>query len=160
MSQTGFQPLYQLMYTSLAVHGFGTRQMRAMLPHIRSNNLKHDLSGMLLFADGEFFQVLEGPRNAVKAVFAAIELDERHSCITVLREGIIARRAFTDWSMGFAEISPEDLSGVDGMNDFYLGGTCYSEMKPGWEKVMITSFMRGKWPGLSEKADATSGIPD
>lgn len=138
--------LYQLIYTSLAQRDFTADDLRRLLPRIRENNAKHGLTGVLLFDESEFFQVLEGPKNKVLSVFEHIANSRQHSCLVIQRQGPIPKRAFGDWSMGYASMSVEDLLEDDGMNDFYVGGKSYSEMKPGWEKVLLTSFMRGKWP--------------
>lgn len=67
----------------------------------RKNRL-NDLTGALLFADGCFAQVLEGPREALEETFEAIECDPRHSDVTILHFHPIGQRSFPGWSMAFA----------------------------------------------------------
>lgn len=40
-----------------------------MLAKSRSNNVRDGISGMLLYRDGDFLQVLEGPEDKVRAAF-------------------------------------------------------------------------------------------
>ncbi|MCF8509094.1 MAG: BLUF domain-containing protein [Hyphomonadaceae bacterium] len=50
-----------------------------MLAVSRSNNSARGLTGMLLFHDGCFFQVLEGGADTLERTFATISRDTRHS---------------------------------------------------------------------------------
>jgi hypothetical protein len=68
----------------------------------RVNNAREELTGGLLFSDGCFAQVLEGPLAAVERAFERIQCDQRHSDVTVLQAGQIAERDFPNWSMAFA----------------------------------------------------------
>ena len=68
----------------------------------RRNNARDGITGGLLFSDGCFAQVLEGPLHAVESAFERIQCDERHSDVTVLQSGPIATRDFPEWTMAFA----------------------------------------------------------
>ena len=74
----------------------------------RRNNSRDGLSGGLLFSEGCFVQVLEGPLAAVEAAFERIQCDERHSDVTVVQSGPIAARDFPKWSMAFTGASRQD----------------------------------------------------
>jgi len=76
--------------------------IRSILATSRRNNARDGITGGLLFSDGCFAQVLEGPLDAVENAFERIQCDERHSDVTVLQSGPIATRDFPDWSMAFA----------------------------------------------------------
>jgi hypothetical protein len=65
-------------------------------------NRQRNLTGALLFSDGCFAQVLEGPREALEEIFEAIECDTRHSDVTILHFHPVAERSFPGWSMAFA----------------------------------------------------------
>jgi len=74
----------------------------SILATSRRNNARDGITGGLLFSDGCFAQVLEGPLDAVEGAFERIQCDERHSDVTVLQSGPIPARDFPDWSMAFA----------------------------------------------------------
>ncbi len=65
-------------------------------------NRQRELTGALLFSDGCFAQVLEGPRDALEETFEAIECDPRHSDVTILHFHPVTERSFPGWSMAFA----------------------------------------------------------
>ena len=101
--------LYQVLYCSRNVVDECDRsanEIDNILAKSRANNVRDGITGGLLFTDGCFAQVLEGPFDAVEQTFDRIQCDERHRDITVLQSGRIAARDFPDWSMGFAGAAP------------------------------------------------------
>lgn len=91
----------QVLYMSRATSEMSETQLRAILAASRRNNPAKGLTGMLLYAEGTFFQILEGAETAVEAIYNKIYSDPRHSRVLRLRETAIARRSFPGWSMGF-----------------------------------------------------------
>ena len=75
--------------------------IESILETSRVNNSRVGVTGALMFNSGCFAQVLEGPREAVEAVFERIQQDERHGDVSLLAFGPVADRAFETWSMGF-----------------------------------------------------------
>ncbi len=76
-------------------------KIRAILAASRRNNARDGITGGLLFSQGCFAQVLEGPLDAVETTFERIQCDEHHSDVAVLQSGPIEQRDFPDWSMAF-----------------------------------------------------------
>jgi Sensors of blue-light using FAD len=72
-------------------------------------NLASGVTGMLLYLNGQFMQVLEGQRDAVLVTYHRIQNDTRHQNSRVLVEEPIAHRHFPDWSMGMRRIDSPDL---------------------------------------------------
>ena len=69
----------------------------------RKNNIIYHVTGMLLYYKGEFVQLIEGNKEAVKHIYDNFILkDIRHESINLIFEGNIVSRSFTDWSMGFS----------------------------------------------------------
>ncbi len=105
---------YRVVYLSSARQAFNADELANLLAHARRKNMAAGLSGLLLYHDGNFFQVLEGKREIVRAVMHEIMNDERHAGVIVLEAGECARRVFPDWSMGYvrnSELSTEQMEG-------------------------------------------------
>lgn len=64
---------------------------------------------MLLYSDGRFVQALEGPEDAVRALYARIQRDPRHARVLTVRAGPGPRRYFADWSMGFGFVAKREV---------------------------------------------------
>lgn len=59
-----------------------------------------DITGILMASGGLFYQVLEGPEEAVDQIYASISGDSRHTDLLLLQtERDQAGRLFPDWSM-------------------------------------------------------------
>jgi len=73
-----------------------------ILKTAQTNNAKLGITGVLLFNEGAFAQILEGPAPELEDLFDRIQLDDRHFDITVLETDWTEARLFPNWSMGFA----------------------------------------------------------
>ena len=84
--------MLQLIYASAAVKPFTPQDLAELLAKARKKNDALDISGMLLCHAGSFLQVLEGPDDAITALFKIIEKDPRHTTVRVLyRDGEVTR---------------------------------------------------------------------
>lgn len=101
MTTSSDASLRRLIYISSASGKFGQADLDAILATSRKNNSARGLTGMLLFHDGCFFQVLEGEAAIVERTFATISNDTRHGGVIVLESRTIAERGFPQWSMGY-----------------------------------------------------------
>lgn len=77
---------------------------------------------MLLYHEGTFIQVLEGPRQHVNGTFARIEADSRHHRVHTLLNREVTGHEFSDWSMGFVSINRSVLSQIRGFRDVFVQG--------------------------------------
>ncbi len=106
-----------LIYVSCATTHFSDEDLEALLKTSRENNASLGVTGMLLYADDNFIQVIEGEEDALNNLYAKITRDARHRSFSILMHGEIKERSFADWSMGFKKISREDFSQVIGFKD-------------------------------------------
>ncbi len=95
------QPLRRLIFVSSAIGEFGQAKLDQVLSRSRANNEARGLTGVLLFHDGCFFQVLEGEAAVIEQTFATISRDARHGGAIVLESRTITARGFPQWSMGY-----------------------------------------------------------
>ncbi|MFM8912469.1 MAG: BLUF domain-containing protein [Flammeovirgaceae bacterium] len=115
--------MYHLIYTSYAIDPFDETRLIELLKVARENNRLLNITGMLLYVNGKFMQVLEGNRQTVKDLYTHITNDPRHKRVTTLLEGDSATRMFDRWSMGFKKLSDDDfknLSGFEDADEFFL----------------------------------------
>ncbi|PJJ59695.1 BLUF domain-containing protein [Hymenobacter chitinivorans] len=107
-------PLYHLVYQSNVTAPLSETELEALLVQSRAWNHSHDLTGVLLYCDANIVQVLEGPQDEVEYIFGRIERDLRHYDVTKLADGPIQQRNFSQWSMGFKSVHPEDFMYLTG----------------------------------------------
>jgi hypothetical protein len=99
--------MFSLIYTSSALTPFRPRELRALLEKCIENNRRRDITGMLLYKDGDFMQVLEGAEATVLAAHDTIARDPRHRGLVTLWQGESPGRQFADWSMGFKDLGAD-----------------------------------------------------
>jgi len=108
--------LIRIVYVSFASHPFSEEDLRHLLSKCRANNTEKDISGQLIYSDGTFMQVLEGPQKEVDATFSRIKKDTRHHDVALIERSTIDKRQFPDWSMGFKTLTPEQMRDIEGFN--------------------------------------------
>ena len=103
----------QVVYSSAALAPFTETQLSELLVRARKNNERLGVSGMLLYHDGSFLQVLEGEGSILETLFAVIGCDKRHHRMVTLLKREVKERHFADWCMGFASTKnlPTNFSG-------------------------------------------------
>lgn len=101
--------MYHLMYVSHAKQTFTDTDLTELLIKARKNNSIQGVTGMLIYRDGNFIQVLEGEEAAVRNLYAIIQADKRHDGAIVICEGEIPERQFSNWAMDFRNYSKNNL---------------------------------------------------
>lgn len=109
---------YYIIYVSSAVKNFTDDELLELLEISRMNNEKKDLTGMLLYKDGNFLQILEGEENNVKELYSKLEKDNRHNGLIIMLDGYEEERQFSDWRMGFKNLSNENFEEIEGYSKF------------------------------------------
>ncbi len=129
--------VFHLVYISQAVDDISYTDIREILEVSRKNNALESITGVLVFRDGYFLQVLEGTEKAVKNVLGKIMMDERNYSLRVLIEANGEERLFEDWSMAFLD---GDISSNSTIELIDLFDTC---LKGGvGHRTLILPFLR------------------
>jgi Sensors of blue-light using FAD len=110
--------LYCLVYTSIASKKMSDDDLKFLLKTIRKNNDIREVTGILLYLDPFFIQVLEGGEAVVTDLFNRIKQDSRHNKVSLIYKKPIEERYFSDWTMGFSKITYENVSTMEGFSDF------------------------------------------
>ena len=110
--------LYHLGYVSTEAVKFSEEALVALLSEARNANADRDVTGLLLYREGSFYQVLEGSESAVMETFHGIEGDPRHTEVRILFNGETDAREFADWKMGFLNLDRVDVETLSGFSDF------------------------------------------
>jgi len=138
-------PLIHLVYASGAAPGLSESEILDLSCTALSRNEDLHITGMLLYVDQSFFQVLEGPKSVVEALFAKISQDPRHRNLIKVFEDPVPRRSFPDWSIGLAFLDPERARQIPGCNDFFGPGKCLHRLDPSTTKNLLEAFKDGSW---------------
>ena len=136
--------LYTLVYVSAGTHLFSDEELEALLAKSRENNSKLNITGILLYSEGNFIQAIEGKKEDIDYLFNKISLDPRHRFIIKLYQKPITERMFSEWSMGLRKVNKSGLSLVPGLSDFMEDNTSSEILKNNSSAVtqLLLSFKK------------------
>lgn len=98
----------RVMYVSRARHRMTHGELTDLLLGARQRNQEHGITGILVYAAGNFAQVLEGPDAAIDQLLRNLHADPRHDDYRVIAEGSVETRSFDGWSMDWADLDRFD----------------------------------------------------
>lgn len=124
-----FRFVIQLAYLSSTPGPLSEDVIREILEKSRSNNERDQITGLLVYHEGNVLQFLEGEREPVEKLYARIARDPRHRGLIRLYEREIEERDFPEWNMGFRTLERDALKDLKG----------YSEvLQPGFDLAKIS----------------------
>lgn len=134
--------MIQLIYVSSAKRKMKQGDLLDLLQVSRSNNKRLDVTGVLVYRNGAFLQVLEGQEQAVERLYERICADERHKDVTTLMKEPADRRDFPDWAMGFRGLGDLRRANVPGFSPFADEETIVERLsdKPGPARETVRRF--------------------
>lgn len=111
-------PFTQVIYASSATQVFSKDELTELLKTSRANNRELGVTGILLFKDGNFLQVLEGEDAVLDPLLKKIGNDPRHTGLVVYPRKAIDEREFPNWSMAFRDLNDPELATLPGFSEF------------------------------------------
>ncbi len=131
--------MYHLIYTSHATTPSSEAELIQLLEECRAFNKENNISGILLYLQGKYIQVLEGNKVEVNALYSRIEKDPRHKRVTKVIEGNSPQRIFKGWSMGFKKLTHEEFSSLSGFQDI---DSFFSKQKLTEHSSLVLVFLK------------------
>ena len=132
--------MYSLTYVSSARKTLSQADLEQILETSRINNARDNITGMLLYADGNIIQVLEGVHSKVRDCFQRIQQDDRHRGAIVLLDEDIQERAFPEWTMGFKQITREDVRQLSGKNEYMNTAAGQLDISRRTVQILLNNF--------------------
>lgn len=99
--------MHRIVYVSEASHEMSEADLNQIVEASRRNNGRADTTGVLIYHEGRFFQVLEGHPQLLRSCFQRISMDRRHHGVAIIEQMRVTERAFPKWRMGYSRT--EDL---------------------------------------------------
>lgn len=105
---------HEFLYGSTLMPGQPVTIVGKILTQARARNAQRGITGLLVFDGIRFCQHLEGPRDTVRDLMERIAHDTRHTDVRLMYDGLLAKRRYERFDMGFAE--PDDPDSVEGLH--------------------------------------------
>ena len=99
--------MIRLCYASTRVESVTNliEDLSSILTTARRFNLDHHIFGVLYYAEGQFFQCLEGEKSILDALYENILHDQRHTNIFRFSDQPLEQIYFSKWSMKYVKES-------------------------------------------------------
>ena len=110
--------LYTIVYASTATKEMSDDDLLLILEKSRTFNQLNGVTGLLLYREGFFIQVLEGEENIIDTLYEKIEHDIRHYNPLLIFKRPITERHFGQWAMGFRSPDLDALKKISGFSDY------------------------------------------
>ena len=95
---------YALCYVSTAAENLSLPEVEELLQTTTEKNNRNQITGILLFSNGNFFQVLEGEKKVVRNLFTVIQEDHRHYDLIPIFHKEIAEPSFNRYEGDFLSL--------------------------------------------------------
>jgi hypothetical protein len=112
--------IQQIVYISVASKDFSDNELIEMLAEFRKSNEKTKISGILVYFNGSFCQVFEGPSEKIEQLWKNIQEDKRHNLVTEIINREVADRMFSNWTMAFKVLNLADVESAYGFNQLLM----------------------------------------
>lgn len=93
--------LVELSYLSETISDMSFLGLMRLLESARTFNQKNGITGILLYDNQQFGQIIEGERANVMKVWKRIQEDKRHHRVELLEIREILERSFPEWLLRF-----------------------------------------------------------
>jgi len=96
--------LAQLTYVSDRNSNCTDEEIKKILSVAEKYNPLLKITGVLLYTDTKFIQMLEGDAKLISGLYTKIKLDKRHCNFWMISFGPIDKKSFPSWHMGARKI--------------------------------------------------------
>ncbi|RZS91995.1 BLUF domain-containing protein [Aquimarina brevivitae] len=81
------------------------KELQQLFSFVTNTNKKLGITGVLIHAEGNFFQIIEGETTTIHSLFERIQQDTRHYDIITILNKPIYNSSFDDYECSFTVIS-------------------------------------------------------
>ncbi|TQV72297.1 BLUF domain-containing protein [Aliikangiella marina] len=100
--------LVELVYTSRSISTLDEHDVQEILKGAYAKNKELGITGVLVYYNQQFMQLIEGCSNAINPLFQSICHDARHYDIKLVSYTELEQRSYNDWEMGY--VDPKTVS--------------------------------------------------
>ena len=140
--------LNRIVWISEAIKAFSDEELLALLTKSRANNIRKNVTGLLLYDDMSFLQMMEGDAKSVDQIFEErIKPSRLHRNVTLLSRNPIEERIFKNWTMGFYSANNNILHKIPGFKDFRKTYASFLDLRKDDDMVvkLVRGFQEGRW---------------
>jgi hypothetical protein len=112
----------------------------------RRNNRANGITGALICRQDMYIQLVEGPEDAIDALYQRILADDRHDEVTLEASAMIEERMFPGWDM-MADTNPSMTFSKAEVEDGAIGRASGDELRALFQRIADEASVAGNTPG-------------
>jgi hypothetical protein len=101
--------LSQLVYVSNRKGNCTEKEIEKILASCKKNNPSLNITGVLLYSDTKFIQLVEGEAKVITTLYDKIKTDTRHDRVMMISYNPINEKSFPSWHMGARKIAGSEI---------------------------------------------------
>ena len=101
--------LSQLVYVSNRKPNCSAEEIDKIIESCKRNNPPLNITGVLLYSEKKFIQLVEGDAKLIMNLYDKIKKDPRHSNAIMISYNPITEKSFPSWHMAKRDITNTDL---------------------------------------------------
>jgi hypothetical protein len=101
--------LSQLTYVSSRNATCTEAEIEKILASCKKNNPSLGITGILLYSDTKFIQMVEGESKIILQLYDKIKTDKRHGNCMMISYGSISEKSFPSWHMGARKLASNEV---------------------------------------------------
>ena len=112
-------PMHLIVYMSEYIGGSSSMfsDIGDIISTSKKKNPERGITGILLYHQGKFVQVLEGEEEELRKLMKKIATDTRHTNVQILIDEDIPQRGFDQWNMDFFNLSDKESLDYEAMKE-------------------------------------------
>lgn len=122
--------LSQLIYVSNRSENCTEKEIQKILVSCEKNNPPLNITGVLLYSDTKFIQLVEGRYDTILGLYDKLKTDGRHEQVRMISCGPIEEKAFPSWHMGSRKMVEGEVEFLTDINDV--------------DKITFDNLLKGK----------------
>lgn len=103
---------YAICYVSTRTNDVSEDEIKELLQTWKKENSRNEVKGLLLYSEGNFFQVLEGEKDLILNLFAKIKADGRHKDLMQIVGREITQGSYDDYVTDYLDGEKKMRSGI------------------------------------------------
>ena len=98
-------PLHTICYVSTADSTITNDNVQVVFDGVIEKNLSRSITGILLYSQGNFMQIMEGEPDGLFKLYDSIKEDPRHHHVIEILSSPINHRIFENYQTGFSIVN-------------------------------------------------------
>lgn len=123
------QSLHSVIYVSSAIKNFSSDEILDLLSFFREDRVKKNLTGLVLYANGNALTMIEGEKEVVEKEYELMRAFPAHHDIIKIYDKAIPHLYFENYPLAFKAIGNAALKSIDDFNT--------DEDKEYWDECLL-----------------------